>query len=350
MVTQGPTYAHRVLDAFSRFAGQVALRYVSSGAWVDLTYAELGDRVLDCAAALTRRGIVHGDRIAIWLETSWPWVVMDLAVQLVGGVTTTVYPTLPPGQAAGIIRDCQAKALLTTSDRLVGLAGEAVLGTPVELVILAGDAPTGGVPVASLLAEGHAARAGSPELRRVLAEPRITPSDLSAIVYTSGTTGEPKGAMLTHANVLSNAEGAAACFSGGRTHTLLLHLPLAHTMGRNTVLGTLLLTGGITALAEPEREKLPKNLVETAPTLFVTVPSSTSSWRASARCSPRRVPLAAPSPRGRSRSAVAAGSARSRRRAAPCGPSRSVSSSRSSTAWCSVGSGPGSAGASSASS
>jgi long-chain acyl-CoA synthetase len=142
------------------------------------------------------------------------------------------------------------------------------------LAVLAGDAPAGAgaIGLDALLTEGAVLRNGDPALTRALMEPRLDPSDVSAIIYTSGTTGEPKGAMLTHANVLSNAEGAIARYSPGLVHTILLHVPLAHTMARNTTMASLFISGGTAALAEPEREKLPQNLVETAPTLFVTVP------------------------------------------------------------------------------
>ena len=253
------TYAHRFLEAARRFGAAPALRWKADGAWRDMSFADLGARVRDCAAALARRGVEPGDRVAIWHETSREWVIADLGAQVAGAVTATVYHTLLPAQAAAIVRDAGAKALVASRRRLESLGAEGILGTLVTVAIATEDFWT-------LLDEGRAAR-GTAE-----AAPPVRPEDLSAIVYTSGTTGEPKGAMLTHASVLVNAEAGIEAFMPRGGHTALLHLPLAHVMGRNTVTPVTLLSGSTLALAEPEREKLPSNLVEVAPTGFMTVP------------------------------------------------------------------------------
>jgi long-chain acyl-CoA synthetase len=100
----------------------------------------------------------------------------------------------------------------------------------------------------------------------------LQPDDLSALFYTSGTTGEPKGAMLTHSNVVFNADRTIAQMLPNGGQIALLHLPLAHVMARNTTVPATLLSGGVLAIAEPERDKIPSNLVEVAPTAFPTVP------------------------------------------------------------------------------
>lgn len=263
----GPTYAHRIADAMRRFASRPALEWKEGGAWRQITYAETDERILDCAAALRRRGIAAGDRVSIWLETSWPWIVMDFAAQRLGAITAPIYHTLPAVQAGAILRDAGSRALLATPARLASLEGQGLLGRLVDVPV---DASRFGV----FLDEGRAAREADPALaREVVGAPPVRPDDLSAIIYTSGTTGEPKGAMLTHASVVANVDGAIAGFQPpGALERVLLHLPLAHVMARNTAVAATLLTGGTLVLAEPEREKLPANLVETAPLGFITVP------------------------------------------------------------------------------
>src|SRR5262249_24775083 len=106
-----------------------------------------------------------------------------------------------------------------------------------------------------------------------LSNPQVTPEDLSAIIYTSGTTGEPKGAMLSHASIVATARsGHEAYINASRVPHVFLHLPMAHVVGRNSIETVTLISGGMLAIAEPEREKLVSNLRELAPTDLVTVP------------------------------------------------------------------------------
>ncbi len=269
---EGATYAHRLLDATRRFAELPALRFKQGDRWEQLSYAELERRVLACAAQLRARGVVSGDRVAIWLETSWPWIVVDFAAQLLGAVTTTIYHALVPKQAAEILRDAKPRVLLANAARLSALAALGRL-PKAETVVISVDGGSTGQPFDQVLAEGQRSLDADPALAEALRTPSVGPDDLSVLIYTSGTTGEPKGVMLTHRNVLANADGAIQCF-GRREgkHTLLLHLPLAHVMARNTAVPFILLRGGVLALAEPEREKIAANLVETSPTCFITVP------------------------------------------------------------------------------
>lgn len=270
-VAQGPTYAHRILDATRRFADKPALRWKENAGWRELRFAELGENLLDLCAALQSQGIGRGDRVAIWLETSRPWVLTDLALQVLGAVTVTIYQNLPAGQAASIIKDAAAKALLTDRSHLEALRAEEDLGTLLQFAITV-DADPQARGFEMLLTQGRAARRSNPNLDLELKNPAVQPEDLSAIIYTSGTTGEPKGVMLTHRNVLGNADDAIGCFAPRGGLTTLLHLPLAHVAARNTTMMPTLLSGSLLVIAEPERERLPQNFVEAAPTSFVTVP------------------------------------------------------------------------------
>ena len=274
----GPTYAHRFLDATARFAGKPALRWKEAEAWRDMSYSELEHRALTCAAALNDRGIVAGDRVAIWLENSWPWIVCDLACQLLGAVTTTIYHTLSPSQAIALLGDSEAKAILASHERLAALQ-EPHLSTTVELLVICADGGSIGLSFAELLRKGEQAIQSQPELATRLRAPAVQPEELSALFYTSGTTGEPKGVMLTHANLIANIENTIAQMMPDRAHIVLLHLPLAHVMARNTTVPATLLTGGVLAIAEPEREKIPSNLIEVAPTAFPTVPHLLDKFR-----------------------------------------------------------------------
>ena len=268
--THGGTYAHRILDATNRFAERPALRWYESGQWQDMSYRDLEGSVIACAAALSARGVRKGDRVAIWLENGWPWIVYDLAAQLIGAVTTTIYHTLIPDQAIAIICDSGATAILSSQERLAGLM--ATGGVP-EASIVAFSTDEGGIGESfdSVLQASARVIAAQPGIVESLRAP-VDRDDLSALFYTSGTTGEPKGVMLTHSNVIVNADNTIAQLMPGGGLTVLLHLPLAHVMARNTTVPATLLSGGLLAIAEPEREKLMQNLAEVSPHGFPTVP------------------------------------------------------------------------------
>ncbi len=277
-IAVGPTYAHRFLDAVKKFSARPALRWKESGTWQEMSFSQLERRVLECAAGLHCRDVSKGDRVAIWLENSWQWIVCDLACQLLGAVTTTVYHTLVASQTADLLRDAEPAALLSNDLRLNSLfATDSNWKT--ELLTISIDHAGESCGFEALLNEGNDAIDRDPELKSRFRTPQIEAADLSALFYTSGTTGEPKGAMLTQANVVFNAQRTIEQMLPVGVQTALLHLPLAHVMARNTTVPATLLSGGVLAIAEPEREKIPSNLVESAPTAFPTVPHLLDKFR-----------------------------------------------------------------------
>jgi len=268
LIVQGSTHTHRILQAFSLFSNRPALRWKEKGKWQEMTYAELGAKVKTLAAMLHRKGICPGDRVAIWFETSWQWLAADFAIQLLGAVTVPIYHSLSKDEATYILKDCGAKALFGGYKRMLEIPLE--LGKSLLKITVDGDADYGWTMA---LADGERALASEAGLSARLENPPVKPEDISTIIYTSGTTGVPKGAVLTHRNVAgSGLDSLIRSFLGTTSHTMLLHLPMAHIMARNVSAPAILYSGGILVIAEPQRERLPENLIETKPTAFVTVP------------------------------------------------------------------------------
>ncbi|MEZ6075558.1 MAG: long-chain fatty acid--CoA ligase [Pirellulaceae bacterium] len=274
-VPHGDSYAHRLLKATDRFAEQTALQWKESGEWQYMSYAELGTCVTACGLALSNRGIAKGDRVAIWLDNSWSWIVCDLAAQRIGAVTTTIYHTLIPSQAVSLLRDSGAKAILSNQQRLAGLFAEG----DAAIVALSEDEGELGESFAVVVRESKLAIEAQPDIAQNLRVPPVGPDDLSALFYTSGTTGEPKGVMLTHANLLANTDNTILQLLKEGERTVLLHLPLAHVMARNTTVSATLLSGGRLVIAEPAREKLIDNLADVSPHGFPTVPLLLDKFR-----------------------------------------------------------------------
>lgn len=187
-------------------------------------YRELLDSALRLARAFREYGLRRGDRVAIYLENSWPSVVSIYATWLAGGVIVVVNPQTKPEKLAYLLEDSEATILV--SDPVLLMAARRGLGRvlPVDVVISTG--PVSGDLAGALdfehLADGPAA---------VAWEPGVIPLDLAALIYTSGSTGFPKGVMMTHQSMLFAAGSIAEYLRLGARDRILNVLPLAFDYG-----------------------------------------------------------------------------------------------------------------------
>ncbi|NIJ11893.1 long-chain acyl-CoA synthetase [Saccharomonospora amisosensis] len=198
--------------------------------WRDVGYGELAGTVLAVARGLLAEGVRAGDRVVVLGPTSLDWVVADLAVLSVGAVTVPVYPTASAEQVRAVLADAEPVACFADPNALPRL--DDALGT--ELVWRLGES------FAELASSGEAVCADEVGNRRA----RVRADDAATIVYTSGTTGEPKGCVLTHRNILAASGNVVALLPElfgwrGRQPTTLLFLPLAHVYGRVVLYGCL---------------------------------------------------------------------------------------------------------------
>jgi acyl-CoA synthetase (AMP-forming)/AMP-acid ligase II len=152
-----------------------------------LTYRDLGARVEAAAAALVGRGVEHGDRVAIWAPNSAEWAVASLAIHGIGAVLVPVNTRFKGAEARYVLQSAEARLLLTVTD---------FLDTDYPALLAAAGIPAGlDVVELGALHEGVAAASSGTVAERAAA---VTGGDLTEIMFTSGTTGRPKGAMLTH--------------------------------------------------------------------------------------------------------------------------------------------------------
>lgn len=196
-----------------------------------VSYRELAARTELLAAGLRRIGFRRGERCAIFLEKRLETVTSMLAVSSCGGIFVPVNPLLKPQQVAHIVRDSGASLLVTSASRLTAIAS-ALRDLPELCSIVVVDAetsppaPTRDVEV---ITWDHVAELGR-EAEPVDAPP-ITESDLAAILYTSGSTGSPKGVVLSHGNLLAGARSVASYLHHTRDDVLLAVLPLSFDAG-----------------------------------------------------------------------------------------------------------------------
>jgi acyl-CoA synthetase (AMP-forming)/AMP-acid ligase II len=197
-----------------------------------LTYARLMENVRRVAASLAARGLKKGDVFAIYSPNCPDYAVVFHAVASLGGINTTINPVYTADEMAHQLGDAGADYLITTP-QLMEKARDAIEGSEVREVFLFGEAE-GATPLSQLL-EGDADAAP-----RVSIDPR---EDIVALPYSSGTTGLPKGVMLTHYNLVANLlqiEGTGHAFEHD---TLICVLPLFHIYGMNVIMNFGLYTG-----------------------------------------------------------------------------------------------------------
>lgn len=247
-------------------APRVALRHKLDGAWHDTTWKQWERRSDAISAGLMDRGIEVGDRVAIAARTRLEWVLMDLAILNVGAVTVPIYPTLAAEQAQYLARHSEAKLVLCDSQTHAGR----LFGDDGPPTICCDDAG----PHDTLAAFERAGERllDDPPTRQALTRrgAALGPESLATLVYSSGTTGNPKGVMLSHGNLCFEAERIARSLPLGEQDEQLLFLPLAHIFGRMLIC-TQLATGMATSFAESTFKAL-DNMVEVNPTLFASVP------------------------------------------------------------------------------
>ncbi len=251
---------------------QVAYRQFDEArnTWASVTWAQVASEVARWQAALVKEGLVPGDRVAVMLKNSVEWVIFDQAALGLGLVTVPLYLDDRPDNAAYILDHAEAKLLLVEGKfqlkKLAEIAGTAhTLQRIVSLV-----APENGLADWSarfaVAADWLAAASGTP-----VPERRLSPDLLASIVYTSGTTGRPKGVMLTHENMLWNAFYASQCANFGPHEVFLSFLPLSHTLERTGGYYLPMLLGAEVAYARSIAQ-LAQDLQDIRPTILVSVP------------------------------------------------------------------------------
>jgi long-chain acyl-CoA synthetase len=218
-----------------------AFGYFAGGGWKTMTFGEAEVAAREIAAGLVAGGVVPGDRVCLLAQTRVEWILCDVAILLAGGVTVPIYGSNTAEQCEFIIRDAGAKMVIVEDgaqrDKLLPLRDRLFTVTRlVQMERADGDA-AGGEFVQSLSALREAGRSWLAQHERELDAHADTvgPESMFTIVYTSGTTGTPKGVVLTHENLTSSICSAVRSMRLGAEDTQYLFLPLAHILARQTV-------------------------------------------------------------------------------------------------------------------
>ena len=200
-----------------------ALTYADS----TLSYAELWQECRAVAGGLREAGVERGDRVAVYLDKRAETISAILGSSAAGGAFVPVNPLLRPKQVAHILTDCTAKVLVTSPERWASLRDDLATCESVELIVLVGAAPEAGDRAGYRLLEWDKLRAASP----VGVASEVIDTDMAAILYTSGSTGAPKGVVLSHRNLVAGAQSVAGYLHNSPGDTILAVLPLSFDAG-----------------------------------------------------------------------------------------------------------------------
>lgn len=257
-------------SAVTRYRDLEFLRYKVAGEWRSLTFGELARRVRELALGLYAHGIRPGDRVAIWSENRPEWNLADLAILAIGAVDVPIYATQTRTQVEYILADSAARAIFVSPAFVEDALSIKAQLPGLESVIALQKLTTNGIDVEELVDTGRALYGEQPALYEQLWQ-APDPEDLATILYTSGSTGDPKGVMLTHKNLTANVLNSARWLGLGRQRELALtYLPFTHIFER-AVWYLYAHIGATIAYAE-SIETVAKNLGEIRPTAMTSVP------------------------------------------------------------------------------
>jgi long-chain acyl-CoA synthetase len=269
-VTLASMFWHRV----ERDGDRPAQQSKEGGVWRTRTWRQVGEAVRELATGLLALGRRKEDAVAILSASRAEWVQADFAVFSVGCRTIPIYPTYPPDLIQYIVNDAGVKTLFVEDPAQLAkvLEVQGKMDGLEQIVVMQGYQ---GEPSSQIMTWDGLRRLGRDNLERLKSDlagrvAEVKPEDIATIVYTSGTTGPPKGVVQTHGNHLGTLESAAkmAGIEDGDTH--LLFLPLAHSFARlESFIGV---HRGLTTAFAESIDKLRDNLPEVKPHFICSVP------------------------------------------------------------------------------
>lgn len=260
--------------ALDKHSKPSALRHKKDGVWVDISHAELLERVRRTSLALTELGLARGDRVALLSENRPEWAIADFACLTAGLADVPVYPTLPAEQMVHILNNSGAAAMFVSTPEQAAKIARIRPDVPALRTVISftSPAPVGcDLTMDEFIARG--AKLDVPERASAWKASALAtqPDDLATLIYTSGTTGLPKGVMLSHDNLYSNVCGALEVLEPRDDDVALSFLPLSHIFER--MAGHYMLFAGGCAIAYAESiEAVAANLGEVRPTILSSVP------------------------------------------------------------------------------
>jgi long-chain acyl-CoA synthetase len=251
------------LQSIAHFGPRPLFGEKKNGQWTWMTYVQFGQMVDDLRGGLSQLGVTHGDRVAVISNNRHEWAVGAYACYSLGAAYVPMYEQQQEKEWQYILNNCGAKVVFVATDAIAAKVKALQPELPkLEHIIRFTGTSHEADAFACLLRRG--AETPSP-----VVQPK--PTDLCGLIYTSGTTGNPKGVMLSHANVARNVAAMHEIFPMAQDDRSLSFLPWAHVFGQSVELHGLFSMGASMGIAEAV-DKIIDNLSEVQPTLLFSVP------------------------------------------------------------------------------
>jgi long-chain acyl-CoA synthetase len=263
-------------DTAQTHRDKVAAQYKVAGAWRDVTWREIDTLAMKCAAGLVALGVEPKERVTILSNTRLEWMIADLGILGAGGTTVPIYQSNLPDEVQYILEDAGSVVVFAEDqeqlEKMRAIREQAPLVRKVVCFATSAvdESSDWEVSWEQLLRDGEKYL----DAHREEVEARgmgLGPDDLLTLIYTSGTTGRPKGAMLTHDNMVYEAEAQLEIGLMAADDVQYLFLPMAHVFGKLIEIAWLA-TGQVLAFWEGDQAKIVENLGEVRPTMMASVP------------------------------------------------------------------------------
>lgn len=271
-MSKSTTLGSAILSMPDRDPQHIAIKFKSRDEWKEKRWQDYYHDVETIAAGLLSLGIQPGDRVAIMANTRYEWSVSDLAIFGIKAITVAIYQNNTPEDVEYILNDSGARMIISETRGPLKIFEEVRKQCPsVEKLVVFDET----CPNPEAITWNQLQKIGAdylkqhPQKFRELCE-TLTPDDTATLLYTSGTTGKPKGVVITHRQVFSEISEAFPYAGASNKDISLSFLPYAHILGRIEHWGQLYI--GYTMAYAESIEKIRGNLLEIRPTIMVAVP------------------------------------------------------------------------------
>ena len=259
-----------------RLKDRIALRHKDFGIWHRISWREYAAGVREVAAGLISLGVGPGDRVSILGENRPEWLICDLAVMTIGGVTCGIYTTSAPEEVAYLVGHSESKIIFIENEEQVDKILQILPEVNLRKVIVWDNKGLWGFSQEKIAFYEDFLKDSREYLKN---NPRcveerlgsVRSDDTAMIIYTSGTTGRPKGAMISHRNIIKLTESFVQASPSFETDEVVSYLPLSHIYEHLISLFQSIWTGYKVNFVE-KPDTLPQNLREVSPTIFGSVP------------------------------------------------------------------------------
>lgn len=263
-----------LLDRAQASPSGVAMRQKELGIWRETSWGEYGERAADIGLGLVELGVRAGERVAVQSSNRHEWLLVDTAVQGIGAASVGLYPSSPHVQVEQLLRHSESMVLIAENEEQLDKALEVRGRLPnLEKIVVVDTRGIRQITDPMIISLNELEATGRQRGRDEWADRvrALDPDDTATIVYTTGATGVPKGAMLSHTNLVAAGASTAEAFGARPSDDLFSYLPMCHAVER-VCSSAASLSAGCTVNFGEGAASFALDIAEVQPTIFLGVP------------------------------------------------------------------------------